>query len=246
MEENNDMMDQEDLRTASVADDDGDIIDDVADFIDMNDAVEIQVDDDLPMGEIEEDNVMPDKESKDITGGDNQTVNIVADMSKIQLTSHTDSVYAVAAFADENGQLSILSGGGDDKAFQYKISGPGISDEGTQIVQPLPNPHTDTVSSVAYNMAYVSNDLKKTPRLAAVGSYDGSIIIYDPDTGIQRTKLEGPSDVEWMSFHPKGGTGKKKGEKPTIYIIGYDVTFVILFSIAYYTRHRGCDLTERN
>jgi ribosome assembly protein SQT1 len=31
-------------------------------------------------------------------------------------------------------------------------------------------------------------------------------VIYDADTGTQKLKLEGPSDVEWMAFHPKGGT----------------------------------------
>lgn len=195
-------MDQEGSGAAPVADVEGDIIDDVSDFIDMNDAVEIHVDDDLPMEE-DEDNAMSDKRPDDDAGGDNQTETTVADMSNFQLRSHTDSVYAVAAFV-ENGQLSILSGGGDDKAFQYKIS--VTNGERSTTVLPLPYTHTDTVSSVAYNIPYVGNDPKKTPRLAAVGSYDGSIVIYDPDTGTQRLKLEGPSDVEWMSFHPKGGT----------------------------------------
>jgi len=196
------MMDQEESGAVPVADVEGDTIDDVTDFIDMNDAVEIQVDDDLPMEEDEE-NAMSDKGLNDESGGDNQTENTVADMSNFQLTSHTDSVYSVASFV-ENGQLTILSGGGDDKAFQYKLS--DTNGERSTTVLPLPYTHTDTVSSVAYNIQYVGNDPKKTPRLAAVGSYDGSIIIYDPDTGTQRLKLEGPSDVEWMSFHPKGGT----------------------------------------
>jgi ribosome assembly protein SQT1 len=30
--------------------------------------------------------------------------------------------------------------------------------------------------------------------------------LYDPDTSEQKLKLEGPSDVEWISFHPKGGS----------------------------------------
>merc|ERR1712183_146306 len=89
-------------------------------------------------------------------------------------------------------------------AFQYKVSCTGNAS--SKIVQPLPNPHTDTVSCVAYNADFVSEDLKKTPLLAAVGSYDGSIIVYDPISLKKQTKLEGPSDVEWISFHPKGGT----------------------------------------
>ena len=193
------MMDQDHPVAAPIADTENDIVDDVTDFIDMKDAVEVQVDDDLPMDD-GDDNGMGDK----ISGveGDNGVENTVPDMSNIQLRSHTDSVYAVASFI-ENGQLSILSGGGDDKAFQYKIS--GANGEGTTTVTPLSHAHRDTVSSVAYNIQYVGSDPKKTPRLAAVGSYDGSIVIYDADTGTQKLKLEGPSDVEWMSFHPKGG-----------------------------------------
>ena len=49
-------------------------------------------------------------------------------------------------------------------------------------------------------------DLIKTPKLAAVGGYDGAIVLYDPDTGNKLKELEGPSDVEWLCFHPKGGS----------------------------------------
>jgi len=198
----NNMMDQEESGTARIADTEGDIVDDVADFIDMKDAVEIQVDDDLPMDD-DDDNDMLVKAPDGNADGENGVDNYVADMSHFQLGSHTDSVYAVASFL-ENGELSILSGGGDDKAFQYKIS--GANGKRSTVVTPLSHPHTDTVSSVAYNTKYVGSGPKKTPRLAAVGSYDGSIVIYDADTGTQKLKLEGPSDVEWMTFHPKGGT----------------------------------------
>jgi ribosome assembly protein SQT1 len=198
----NNMMDQDESGAAGIADSEGDIVDDVTDFIDMNDAVEIQVDDDLPM-EDDDGNGMVDEPSDENADGDNGVEETVADMSNFQLRSHTDSVYSVSSFV-ENGELSILSGGGDDKAFLYKIS--AANGERSTAVTPLSHPHTDTVSSVAYNIQYVGNDPKKTPRLAAVGSYDGTIVIYDADTGTQKLKLEGPSDVEWMSFHPKGGT----------------------------------------
>ena len=195
------MMDDDDLGSARVEDTEGDIVDDVADFIDMKDAVEIKVDDDLPMEEDDDNNVALDQKSDG--NQDEGSENPVADMSNFQLRSHTDSVYTVASFV-ENGSLSILSGGGDDKAFQHKIS--GTNDARSTVTTPLSYPHTDTVSSVAYNIQFVGSDPKKTPRLAAVGSYDGSILIYDADTGVQKLKLEGPSDVEWISFHPKGGT----------------------------------------
>jgi WD40 repeat protein len=198
--------------------DDDEFIDDTPEFINMQDVVEVQVDDDLPMEDDDDDD---DQDETDAMGPQQTTgetsssssVPTVTEMSQFQLRSHTDSVYTVAAFV-EDGKLSILSGGGDDKAFQYKIDGTSNTnptDSSTPpvlipTVQNLPYDHTDTVSSVAYNLAYVSEDLKKTPRLAAVGSFDGSIVIYDPDTSAQILKLEGPTDVEWLSFHPKGGS----------------------------------------
>jgi WD40 repeat protein len=118
-------------------------------------------------------------------------------MSKTKLQSHGDSVYAVACHL-QDGQLSIISGGGDDKAFLHRIPGPSSHE--------LSYNHTDSVSCVAFNLAFVGPDAKKSPRLAAVGSFDGAIILYDPDSGEQKLKLEGPSDVEWLCFHPKGGS----------------------------------------
>ena len=65
---------------------------------------------------------------------------------------------------------------------------------------------------------------KLQKNLVAVGSYDGSIVLYnadddnaDDDTTNSNTQqlqgigklvqvLEGPSDVEFLTFHPKGGT----------------------------------------
>jgi angio-associated migratory cell protein len=147
------------------------------------------------------------------------------DMSRFQMTSHTDAVYAVAAaFFHNNGQFAIISGGGDDRSYFHCIpmTSPTTTTT-TTTSQLLPHLHSDTVSSVAFNLRYVStnNDgAKTTPPLAAVGSYDGTIVIYDcvetndnrtaatstALTFTQRLTFEGPSDVEWLSFHPKGGT----------------------------------------
>lgn len=158
-------------------------------FVDMNDVVEVNVDEDAPMAD-DDDNDNEDNE------GDGEAV---VDMSKVKIETHTDAVYTVAGHV-ENGVLFILSGGGDDKAFCHKVTADNSESK------KLGFEHKDTVSCVAYNLQYVSPDLSKTPRLAAVGSYDGTIVLYDPDTAAQKQKLEGPSDVEWVSFHPKGGS----------------------------------------
>mmetsp|Transcript_5664 Transcript_5664/g.15990 ORF Transcript_5664/g.15990 Transcript_5664/m.15990 type:complete len:496 (-) Transcript_5664:33-1520(-) len=182
--------------------------DDEPEFIDMNDAVEVAVDDDdVPMDDDDDDDDdiihesnEPGLESND--GGATVPSEPVIDMSQSKIESHTDAVYSVACHV-ENGKLVIISGGGDDKSYLHQIETTSTATPSSQL---LPYNHTDTVSCVALNLAYVSEDLKKTPRLAATGSYDGSIILYDPDTAQQKLKLEGPSDIEWMAFHPKGGS----------------------------------------
>jgi ribosome assembly protein SQT1 len=158
-------------------------------FVDMKDAIEVNVDDnDIPMEEEDEVEETP------------QTT--VEDMSKVKLESHTGPVYSVAAHYDSTLQsLSILSGGGDDKSFLHRIVPANAPS-----TLPLTHVHSDTVSCTAFNNAYISDDLSKTPKLAAVGGYDGAIVLYDPDTGNKLKELEGPSDVEWLCFHPKGGS----------------------------------------
>lgn len=162
-------------------------------FVDMKDVVEVQVnDDDVLMEE--------DDEEEEIA--DSKASQQVEDMSKAKLESHTGPVYSVAAHYDATSKsLSILSGGGDDKSFLHRIaSGAAPS------TLPLSHAHTDTVSCAAFNNEYVSDDLTKTPKLAAVGGYDGAIVLYDADSGTKLKELEGPSDVEWLCFHPKGGS----------------------------------------
>jgi len=97
--------------------------------------------------------------------------------------------------------LSIITGGGDDKAFLHKLA----ENNSVQTIQ-LSHAHTDSVSSVATNEKFVSSDFSKTPKYLAVGAYDGSIVLYNPDNGEKLKVLDGPTDVEFVSFHPKGGS----------------------------------------
>jgi WD40 repeat protein len=165
-------------------------------FINMAEAVEVIVDDnDVPMDEDDE------EEEQD---GDQfpSSAAPVVDMAKLVIESHSDHVYSVASHYDTPSRtLYIISGAGDDKAFLHKIG-----DNATTTTTPLSHVHKDSVSCAAFNMAYVSDDLTKTPVYAAVGAYDGAIVIYDPQTGTKLQELEGPSDVEFLSFHPKGGS----------------------------------------
>mmetsp|Transcript_5237 Transcript_5237/g.11456 ORF Transcript_5237/g.11456 Transcript_5237/m.11456 type:complete len:543 (+) Transcript_5237:67-1695(+) len=150
------------------------------------------------------------------TDGTNQPQTAVPDQSIATLKSHAGPVYAVATHFDaSSGTLRIVSGGGDDRAYLHTVTtssaataaaGGSSSPKITTI--PLSHAHTDSVSSVAINSQYVDQNAKgkASQHLIAVGSYDGTIILYDAHTGNKVQALDGPTDVEFVSFHPKGGT----------------------------------------
>ena len=144
------------------------------------------------------------------TDGTNQPTAAVPDQSIATFRSHAGPVYAVATHFDAaTGTLRIVSGGGDDRAYLHTLTtggGGGGAPQTTTI--PLAHPHTDSVSSVAINSAHVPADAKgKAARhLVAVGSYDGTLALYDAATGQLVQLLDGPTDVEFVDFHPKGGT----------------------------------------
>jgi angio-associated migratory cell protein len=206
--ESNDMKDADQQMdgAASASDDvhppydveDGDFDDDTPVFINPGDAVEVVVDDDdVPM---DEDDDEDDAGASPGDGKDDQAAaTAVVDMSRVLVASHTGPVYAVSAHPVSDQQLCVLSGGGDDKAFLHSV---GSANQEVKSVA-LSHPYSDTVSSVALNLAFVDD---KTPKYAATGCFDGSIVIYNAESGQLLQTLEGPSDVEFLTFHPKGGS----------------------------------------
>lgn len=168
-------------------------------FINPANVIEVEVDDDIPMDDDDENNDQDEVHNKTIE--EEQENGTIPDMSFTTITSHTAPVYAVAAHHDGE-SLSFVSGGGDDKAFLHILS----KDTKTANTIPLEHNHTDSVSCIAMNIKYISADLTKTPKYLAVGSYDGKIVLYDPNNGQKLQVLDGPTDVEFISFHPKGGS----------------------------------------
>ena len=55
--------------------------------------------------------------------------------------------------------------------------------------------HTDTVTSVGFNF---------DGSLALTGAYDGKVQIWNTATGALVQCLEGPDDIEWAVWHPRG------------------------------------------
>ena len=190
-------------------------------FVNNEDTVEVKVDDDdVPMEEEDDDD---NNENQEGNANEASEETKMAEESSVDMSIHTisshqpSSVYTVASgVVKGTSSLGLISGGGDDKAY-FHILAPSTSsttDKYTVQTIPLQHAHTDSVSSVATNSQYVSQDSQKTPLYLAVGSYDGTIAIYDPTKsgdliGQSIQVLDGPTDVEFVSFHPKGGSVSK-------------------------------------
>ena len=132
-------------------------------FVDPNETVEVQVDEDAPMEE--------DDDEEDDDAAQEETKEDVIDMSRFKIESHTGPVYGVSCHFDTASQkMTLVTGGGDDRAFLHQVQG------GTPATLLMDHAHTDSVSAVALNLDYISEDLTQTPKLAAVGAYDGGTI----------------------------------------------------------------------
>lgn len=106
------------------------------------------------------------------------------DDSVTHLQAHSDSVYAVSMTRLQSSMLLCVTGGGDDVG---KLTcGENCFDL---------RGHTDSVTCVGFS---------HTGALVATGSYDGTIRIWNAATGIHARSLEGPGDVEWLAWHPRG------------------------------------------
>jgi angio-associated migratory cell protein len=91
-----------------------------------------------------------------------------------------EPVYAVAI--SPINPLILVTGGGDDEAHIWDLSGEGSVDIGG---------HTDSVASLAFSA---------DGKLLACGSFDGYISIVDMDAIEMKGKLDGPTDGIQVSF----------------------------------------------
>lgn len=200
----------------------------------IDDNEDVIVDDEMSMDEDDDQDDTKDKNNDLFT---NET-NAAPDRSRVQLMSHTGPVYAVAAHrlegsSSQASNLVIVSGGGDDKAYLHHITTPATAATTTTATSPitthsqwLEHAHSDSVSCVALNLPFLSStDAHPTPRLIAVGAFDGSLVLYHADTGTTFWTIDaGPSDIEWLCFHPKGGTVLLAGSATDATIWMYHVT----------------------
>ncbi|KAJ1673558.1 60S ribosomal subunit assembly or modification protein, partial [Spiromyces aspiralis] len=95
-----------------------------------------------------------------------------------------EPVYSVSFHPNDN---IVVSGGGDDKAYVWR------SDTGEQLFKL--ESHSDSVAAVKF-----STD----GSLVATGGMDGKINVYHTSTGEKCASLDGPDEVIWIDWHPKG------------------------------------------
>ncbi|KAJ3277779.1 hypothetical protein HK104_002979 [Borealophlyctis nickersoniae] len=161
--------------TVEDADDEYVASDEVAEVVDMDDEGE-------PMSEDEEVGDMgmePEQE------GEGAQEAVMVDDSVQGFFDHRESVFAVAIHPTE--EMLVMSGGGDDKSYLWRLdNGEKMFDLGV---------HTDSVSAVGF-----SHD----GQFAASGGMDGKVHVFNVATGQLAVTLEGPTDITWIDWHPKG------------------------------------------
>ena len=176
---------------------------------DQLDQIEVEVDDDLPADDDEsiwteindDDDRIPDYDNDDETG----ERELAIDMARATFKGHSpESVYCIAVHPKRSG--IVLTGGGDDKAYiwMYNTTAAVPSTTEPSILFEL-NGHTDSVTSVGFNF---------DGTLALTGAYDGTVRVWNVETGQLHILLEGPEDIEWAEWHSKGNAiiaGSKDG-----------------------------------
>ncbi|KAG9287642.1 hypothetical protein G9A89_023992 [Geosiphon pyriformis] len=140
----------------------------------------------IPMDDEEdEDPVNVSENDDEREQGEEQNIVELIDDSIQGFFAHQNSVYSLDIHPID--QHLIASGGGDDKSYLWR------ADTGEQLY--TLSGHTDSVTSVLF-----SND----GRYVASGGMDGQVRVWKVDTGELIKSLEGPDEVMWLNWHPKG------------------------------------------
>ncbi|KAF7986490.1 hypothetical protein HWV62_31297 [Athelia sp. TMB] len=170
---------------ASAHADDVDLEEDEGDqFIDESDVLaEVPDDDDRPMDDDDDDDEEHDHDH-------DAEMDATEDTSEQAFPNHAKSVFAVAAHPTEP---LAASGGEDDLGYLWDIT------DGAVVARL--SGHTDSVTATAFSA---------DGELLATGGMDGRVRVWrrvgraDWRTWEFLTELQGPDEVMWLRWHPKG------------------------------------------
>eukprot|EP00842_Homolaphlyctis_polyrhiza_P005308 jgi/Hompol1/5779/HPOL_004687-RA len=112
---------------------------------------------------------------------------------------HKEPVYAVALHPID--ATLAATGGGDDRSYLWRIdTGDKVYDLGV---------HSDSVVAIQF-----SSD----GQFVASGGMDGKVIVHRIADGQLIQTLEGPSEVTWIDWHPKGNVLLCGGEDGSVWM----------------------------
>ncbi|KAJ3331302.1 hypothetical protein HDU76_003531 [Blyttiomyces sp. JEL0837] len=126
----------------------------------------------------------PDESTEDALDDDDVMIGMARQDAISGCFSFKEPVFSVAINPNNN---TVISGSGDQHAC--------IWDPMTGEVIHNLDGFGDSVVSVAYNF---------DGKYAAAGSMDGKVSVIDSATGNQFLWLDGPSEVVWLTWHPRG------------------------------------------
>ncbi|KAI9311348.1 WD40-repeat-containing domain protein [Dichotomocladium elegans] len=109
----------------------------------------------------------------------------IADDSVQGFFDHREPVYAIDMHPKE--QTIIVSGGGDDKSYIWR------NDTGEKLYEL--SGHTDSVTAVGFSV---------DGEYVASAGMDGKVRVWKSTTGEFMTAVEGPDEIVWIDWHPKG------------------------------------------
>lgn len=136
---------------------------------------------------------------------------MMEETSQVQFREHQDSIYCVATHPT-NFEIAV-TGGGDDVAYVWNIA------TGAMLFKL--SGHTDTVIDIGFNF---------DGQYIATGGMDGLAKIWESATGNLVSTLEGPDEITWIDWHPRGNVLIAGAVDGSVYMWSLNGTLMQVFA----------------
>ncbi|KAJ1848985.1 60S ribosomal subunit assembly or modification protein [Coemansia sp. RSA 2708] len=153
-------------------------------YVDEGEIADVVADDHMDEDGMDDGQSEPEHMDEEASEGVKEEV-FLEDDSVQGFFTHKEPVFAIDLHPTQ--QDMAVSGGGDDKAYIWNLK------TGEQISEL--EKHDDSVCAVKF-----SND----GSFVATGGMDGKINVYNVEKQKKVAALEGPDEIQWLSWHPRG------------------------------------------